>query len=217
MTNDKLDSFKVAGIILGFLGVLVVFQADLALGGSEALAGMLAIAISVVIQAFSLVQVKKYGEEVDPLVLNFVGILIGMVSLFLLSLVLERGQSVVWTGQAVLSVLYLALVGSVLAFVAYYWLLKRVHVVYLSMTSFFNPIVAVLLGAGVLGEELAPSVFLGALLVLAGVLVANWKSFAERYRGIALLLLIVLASPPARAQFAGGAPAASTHEMVLMK
>jgi len=82
---------------------------------------------------------------------------------------------VVWGREAVFSVLYLALVGSVVAFVAYYWLLKRIEAVYLSLTSFINPIVAVVLGAVVLTERLAPSVFVGAVLVFAGILIANWK------------------------------------------
>jgi drug/metabolite transporter (DMT)-like permease len=208
MTRDRLDAYKVAGIVLGFFGVLIVFQADVALGSREGLLGMLAIAVSVVIQAFSLVQVKKHGEEVDPMVLNFVGMLIGMASLLLLSLVLESGRPVRWTAQAVFSVAYLALVGSILAFVAYYWLLKRVHVVYLSMTSFINPIVAVLLGALVLGERLAPSVFLGALLVLAGVFVANWKSFAQKLRGAPLLVLLALLGHDAPAQLLAEPPGA---------
>ena len=55
-------------------------------------------------------------------------------------------------------------------------LLKRIEAVFLALTSFINPIVAVLLGGLILGEALAPSVFTGAGLVLAGILIANGKS-----------------------------------------
>ena len=47
--------------------------------------------------------------------------------------------------------LYLTLVGSVVTFVAYYWLLKKIDAVYVSLSSFINPIVAVVLGAVALG------------------------------------------------------------------
>jgi drug/metabolite transporter (DMT)-like permease len=56
-------------------------------------------------------------------------------------------------------------------------------VVYLSLTSFVNPIIAVLLGALVLGERLSAGVLGGAGLVLLGILVANGAALRERWRG----------------------------------
>jgi drug/metabolite transporter (DMT)-like permease len=47
--------------------------------------------------------------------------------------------------------------------------------VYLSLTTFINPVIAVILGAIVLGETLSPMVFAGSGLVLAGILAANGK------------------------------------------
>jgi drug/metabolite transporter (DMT)-like permease len=84
------------------------------------------------------------------------------------------------TPAAAGSILYLAVFGSVVAFVTYYWLLKRVQAVYLSLSSFINPIIAVLLGAAVLGESLPRFVFVGAALVLGGILVTNWRALAAR-------------------------------------
>jgi drug/metabolite transporter (DMT)-like permease len=74
-------------------------------------------------------------------------------------------------------------VGTVLAFVTYFWLLKRIDAVYLSLTAFINPIVAVVLGALVLGEKLGTTVFLGAFLVLSGILLANWKGLYAKLQG----------------------------------
>ena len=80
------------------------------------------------------------------------------------------------------SILYLAVFGSVLAFVSYYWLLKRIDAVYLSLTSFINPIIAVILGAVLLHEKLASTVLGGAVLVLTGILVSNGKGLYEKIR-----------------------------------
>jgi drug/metabolite transporter (DMT)-like permease len=105
-----------------------------------------------------------------------------LVALFVLGVSVEGIPSVAWTSPAVLSILYLAVFASVLAFLAYYWLLKRIDPVYLSMTSFINPIVGVVLGAVMLQEALRTSLVAGALLVLAGILLANWRSLAARLR-----------------------------------
>jgi len=52
------------------------------------------------------------------------------------------------------------------------------------LTSFINPVVAVVLGAAVLGERLAASVFVGAALVLLGIVVANWQGIYAKVRGM---------------------------------
>ncbi len=73
------------------------------------------------------------------------------------------------------------MIGSVVTFVANYWLLKRIDAVYLSLSSFINPIVAVLLGFLVLGERMPLGVFAGAALVFTGLLVANGKALYAHF------------------------------------
>jgi drug/metabolite transporter (DMT)-like permease len=97
------------------------------------------------------------------------------IALLFLSLGFETYDAVVWSTETVGSILYLATVGSVVVFVAYYWLLKRMEAVYLSLISLITPIIAVVLGAIVLDEQLHPTVMLGAALVLVGLLVANGR------------------------------------------
>ncbi len=180
--GKRLDRYTMLGILLGFLGVVIIFGGDLRVSDPRALWGMSAILASVILQAVSLVQVQEWGEGVSPVAMNFIGMLMGLVALFVLGLSVEGIPSVVWTLPAVLSVLYLAVFGSVIAFIAYYWLLKRIDAVYLSLTSFINPVVGVVLGAVVLHEALRVSLLTGALLVLTGILLANWKNLSARLR-----------------------------------
>ncbi len=180
LKGERLSLFKIAGVVLGFLGVCIIFWGDVQWTDPRSIEGMVAVLVSCVLQAFSLVLVKKYGQPISPLVMNLAGMSIGTFVLLGAGFVMESGQPIVWSRPAILSVLYLATVGSVLAFVTYYWLLKRIAAVYLSLTSFINPIVAVILGAAVLGEHLPPSVFGGAALVLLGILTANGKELYAR-------------------------------------
>jgi len=104
------------------------------------------------------------------------------ISLLLLGVLIEPFSAIVWSGEAIGSILYLAIIGSVLTFVSYYWLLKRIDAVYLSLTSFINPIVAVMLGALILDERLASTVLAGATLVLTGILISNGKMLYGKIR-----------------------------------
>lgn len=175
LSNERLDGYKVAGIFLGFVGVIIIFSRDAHWADSSGFIGMSGILSTTLMQAFALVMIKKHGQPVNPFALNFVGMSVAGVLLFVAGLMFESFSSVVWDAPAIGSILYLSIVGSVVAFVTYHWLLKRVEAVYLSLVSFINPIIAVILGAVVLNETLAASVFLGAALVLFGILIANGR------------------------------------------
>ncbi|MBM2841409.1 MAG: Multidrug transporter permease [Bacteroidetes bacterium] len=175
LTNERLDVYKVAGILLGFIGVFIIFSKDVHWTDPRGFIGMFGILCTTLMQAFALVMIKKYAQPVNPFALNFVGMSVAGVLLFSAGLMFESFSSVTWDAAAVGSILYLAVVGSVIAFVTYHWLLKRVEAVYLSLVSFINPIIAVILGAIILDETLAASVLLGASFVLVGILIANGR------------------------------------------
>lgn len=182
LKDEALNVFKVSGIVLGFIGMLVIFAGDVHISDSRALVAMLMILANTIMQAYCLVLVKKIGQPVSPFAFNFVGMFFSGIILIALSFLAESHDRIVWDTASVGSILYLATVGSVIVFIAYFWLLKRVEAVYLSLVSFIAPIVAVILGAMVLNEKLDPNVFVGATFVLVGLLVANGKYFYGRMR-----------------------------------
>ncbi len=179
LPDDRMNGLKLVGVILGFIGVYVIFSGQLEFTASIAVGGMAAIVISAIIQAYSLVYLKKVGEPFSPISVNFVSMSIGALLLLVGSVATESYANVSFTQEAVISILFLAVFGNVVAFVAYFWLVKHVETVFLSMTSFVTPIIAVVLGAVVLGETLSHRMFSGATLVLCGILAANGKDLAK--------------------------------------
>ena len=175
LVNERLDAYKVIGIVLGFVGVIIIFSRDVHWTDSSGFIGMVGILGTTLMQAFALVMIKKHGQPVNPFVMNFVGMSAAGVLLCIAGLAFESASTIIWDSAAIGSILYLSVVGSVIAFVTYHWLLKRVEAVYLSLVSFINIIIAVLLGAVVLNETLAATVFVGAALVLFGILIANGR------------------------------------------
>lgn len=181
LQSERLNAFKVAGILLGFFGIVIIFSGNINLPHANAILGMVAMILCTIMQALSTVLVKKYGQPISPFAMNLVGMSLGSIGLFVLSFLSEQFDSIVWDEAAIGSILYLSLAGSVLTFVTYFWLLKRIEAVYLSLSSFINPIVAVILGSIILNETLPPKVFTGASLVLAGILVANGKQLYAKF------------------------------------
>jgi drug/metabolite transporter (DMT)-like permease len=74
-----------------------------------------------------------------------------------------------WTARAVICLLYLVVVGSVLAFALYYWLVRRMDVTNTMLIALVTPVVAVLLGMIVLHEKLNWRLLAGGGCIISGI------------------------------------------------
>jgi drug/metabolite transporter (DMT)-like permease len=170
MRSEALSRGKVIGILVGVAGTALLFWPHESVGLAEAL-GMLAALFGSFCAAVNLVVVKRYGRDADPFVLNFLGMGVGAVCLLAMSAATERGAGVVWSGSNVFALVYLAVLGSVVAFSIYYYLIKRMDATVVSLTTLIIPIVALALGRVFLDETVTPMAVAGIATILAGVAV----------------------------------------------
>ncbi len=181
LPGDRMTLPKVLGVALGIAGVAVIFSDRQALAGLDALRGGLAIVVGAFAVAVANVLVKARGGSFDPVILAAVQMSFGLVPLVAAGFVLEGSPLAFrWTPRAVLSLLYLALVGSVVAFLLFYWLLRRMDVTKVLLVSLVTPVLAVALGAAVLGERLGARAFLGTAMILGGVFLGVRRAAARR-------------------------------------
>jgi len=173
IASEKVGAHKIIGIVLGFAGLLVIFSENLIGDIPIYLPGMLAVVISAIMQGGLQVTIKKYGGNLHPLSMNLVPMIIAGVIMTLIGYFFEDMSKVEFTSSGYLSVAYLALFGSLVTFTSYYWLLKRVSVIVLSLIAFITPIIALILGWIFLSEELSARHLIGSFLVLLGVLSAT--------------------------------------------
>lgn len=166
--SETLSGRKLAGILVGVGGTALLFWPNERLGLMPAL-GMLSALTASLCAAINLVTMKRHGRHSDPFVLNFFGMGIGAVCLLLMSAALEPWTTVVWTRSNVLAIVYLSLFGSVIAFSAYYYLIKRMDATVVSLSTLIIPIVALALGRMFLHETVGPVALLGIATILVGV------------------------------------------------
>jgi drug/metabolite transporter (DMT)-like permease len=169
--SETLRVRKLTGILVGVAGTLLLFWPEGRLGLLQVL-GMLSTLAGSLCAATNLVTVKKYGRHTDPWILNFFGMGIGSVCLLVMSAAVERWTSVGWTRSNVLALGYLALFGSVVAFWAYYALIKQLDATLVSLTTLIIPIVALALGRLILDEAVTPTAVAGIVTILAGLGIA---------------------------------------------
>jgi drug/metabolite transporter (DMT)-like permease len=179
MRSETLNVRKVVGILVGVAGTALLFWPYERLDTMQAL-GMLSALTGCLCAAINLVVVKRHGGNSDALVLNAFGMAVGAACLLLMSAVLEPWTTVVWTRSNMLAILYLSLFGSVIAFSAFYYLIKRMDATVVSFNTLIIPIVALALGRAFLHETVAPSGVLGIVTILAGVGIAILPTRAGR-------------------------------------
>ena len=170
LPNERFTLAKLSAVALGVVGVAVIFSDQMQVVGWDALAGSVAVVGGALCVAFAYVLVKAHVGHLHPTVLTTGQMLCAMVPLVAYGLVREGNPLTFnWTPQAVFSLLYLALAGSVAAFWLNYWLLKRMDTTKVMSMSLVEPLLAVLLGALVLGEKLTAHALLGGVCILASI------------------------------------------------
>lgn len=170
LPGEQMTKVKVIGVLLGVLGVAVIFSDQLSIAGTMALLGSVALVLSALFGSYGNVLVKAYGQKIDPQVLAAGQMLCGFPPLLVLGLLTEGNPfRFRWTVTAALSLAYLVIVGSVIAFALYYWLLRNMDVTKTMLIALVTPAVAVVLGMIVLGEKLNWRLFAGGACIISGL------------------------------------------------
>jgi drug/metabolite transporter (DMT)-like permease len=170
---ERVTPSKVAGVLLGLAGVALIVSEQMSAGGSRAVQGSIAIVVGALAVAFANVLVKARGLHMDPAMLAAGQMIFGLFPLLFAGVLLEGNPlRLHWTGTAVLSLLYLAFVGSSIAFMLYYWLVRHMAVFNTMLISFVTPVVAIIIGGIVLGETIPWRVAAGGTIVLAGIAIS---------------------------------------------
>ncbi|MFL5711853.1 MAG: EamA family transporter [Chloroflexota bacterium] len=180
--GERLPSLAVAGIVVGFLGVAVLAAPSI-LGGAGALEpiGLLFCLLSPLSWATgSLFASHRADLPAKPLVATGVQMVLGGTVLAIMAL--ATGEVANFdiadvTADSGLAFLYLTVVGSLLAFTVYGYMLRVAPLALVTTYAYVNPIVAVILGAIVLGEAIdARTVLAGTIIVAAVALIVTARS-----------------------------------------
>jgi drug/metabolite transporter (DMT)-like permease len=171
IADERLGWLKTAGIVTGFIGVVLIFADRLGLD-STSWWGCISLLFSSALMAAGSVLIKKALTQVNPIVLTAVQMTLAAVILLSFGVALERVDDFLITSNSIGAVLYLSFIGTVFAFVIYYWLMQRVQVTRVSLIVLVTPLVAVFLGWLLMGEIVNVRMVVGSALVLGGVGIA---------------------------------------------
>jgi drug/metabolite transporter (DMT)-like permease len=175
LKTQKLTIRLAASLFIGLAGVAILMSRTLNLGGAPIDAwGAIALIIASIGWAIASSLLRKLPLPASKVVSSASQMLAGGFFLFITAAALGEFHNfhpANVSRQAWLSLLYLIIFGSIIAFTAYVWLIHHESPTKVSTYAYVNPVVAVLLGYFLAHEPLGLRTILGSALILASVIV----------------------------------------------
>ena len=177
--DEPITVNRLVGLVVGFAGLVVLTSPSFGSGPGGTLPGVLALIGSSVSYGAAGVYARRTVSDVPPLTNAFLEVGFAALITLALALALDDPFATRIEASTVLSVAWLGLIGSGLAFLAFFYLLGRWGATRTSLVAYVMPVVGVVLGVIVLRETVSLPVLIGMALIIAGVALAN-SQFGQR-------------------------------------
>jgi drug/metabolite transporter (DMT)-like permease len=178
--GEKLRRNTVAGLVIGFSGILVLVWPELTLDtvNRRFLAGVIALQIASFGWAVGSAYSKRHARNDDILGTTALQMLAGGLMMLAAGTALGEWQTLFFTARTGAALAYLSTIGAIGGFVAYTYALRHLSVSFVSLYAYINPVIAVALGVLLLNEPFDWRMATAAALVFAGVTVVRWRKSA---------------------------------------
>ena len=180
LPDEPLRASLLAGVLIAIGGLALAFLESVELGEARAELGAAALALAPLGAAIGGIAQKLRAAKLDAVVLNGWAMLGGGLMLVPASLLSESWGEFAWTAESVGSILYLALFGSAVAFVTLTVVLRHLSALATSFLAMLLPFGALVFGALLYDEAITARALAGAVLVAAGLAIAQWSRRSGR-------------------------------------
>jgi drug/metabolite transporter (DMT)-like permease len=175
--SKRMTLLTFIGLFLGILGIALVFYENaFDANDSSFFFGVFLSVVAMLSWSIGTIFIARNKVEINPYYGVGWQMLIGSVLLFIIS---ETSLPVVafknMSLQFWLALAYLVILGSIIAFIAFIYSLKKLPPAISSLYAYINPLVAMLCGYFFLNEKLSSNILLGSLVTLTGVFMVNYS------------------------------------------
>lgn len=167
-----------AGVLIGFLGVAFIFRDGLNdLMDPNYRNGIICLAIAITAWAIGTIYTKKHAKPSSNIFLDlfYQFLFAAIVQWILAFLFSENIDATSWSLTSLAAVAYLGIFGSVVGYFCYNYALKKVTATEVSITSYFNTVIALFLGWLILDEVITFDLLIATALIITGVVITTYK------------------------------------------
>jgi drug/metabolite transporter (DMT)-like permease len=185
--RQKTSARSTFGCIIGFAGVFLLLLPSLTVSASVWwVIGSIAILVGELSYSAGALYSKRVIQrfpEASPIALNAVQMIYGGLLMLLLSAFTEHVyMKSLLTANAIGSLLYLIVIGSMVGHSLFYWLVAKTNPVFPATWLYVSPLIALAIGALFYRETISWVTVLGVITIIAGTVLANWDSLKQLIR-----------------------------------
>jgi len=176
LKGDRLTLFKTLGLVVAFMGVILVFQGRPASAKPTMFIGDILEIAAASFWAATTLYIKRFmAGKVQPIHTLLYQLVFSIPILFIVSLILEPQWIIMLTPSIVGTILFQSVIVAFITYLVWFKLIHGYSVSRLSAFTFLAPIFGVLAGVVFLDEEFTVSLMTGLPMVCAGIFLVNWK------------------------------------------
>ena len=182
--TERLTGRRIAGVLCGFIGVIVLVGPDMLGGLGSSLAAQLAVLAAAASFAVGATYARRYAH-LPPVLLTFSQV--SAASLLLVPILILSGGPAVYASMSPAgwgALLAIAALSTALAYLLFFRVLASVGVTNILLVTFLIPVSAILLGAAFLGETLSWRALLGMGLIFLGLAILDGRILGVRGRRV---------------------------------
>src|SRR5438093_10310115 len=173
LTGETITVNRVAGLLIGFVGVAILVGFDITDLGSANTIGEIALIGATVSYALGAVYSRAHIHGLRPMIPALFQVGFALVIVTVLAFVFEKPLAVSFIPESILAVVWLGLLGSGLAYLVFFRILGRWGATRTSLVAYLLPVYGIALGALVLHEPIAVSMLIGTALIIGGIALVN--------------------------------------------
>jgi len=179
LSERTLTPLRIAGLGLALAGLWLIFGQPWP-GDGQAALGTLAVLAGMTAQALGLVWIKRLNLRASALAIT-TGSLAVAVPCFVLAWAVADSARLPpdTTLRAGAAIVYLGVLGSVVGFTLYYYVIKHLDAGRVALITLVTPVTALLLGQTLNAEIIPPSGWAGIALIGAGLLLYEWQALRQ--------------------------------------
>ena len=182
LSERTLTPIRIAGLGLALAGLWLIFGQPWP-GDGQATLGTLAVVIGKSVQALGLVWIKRLDARVSSLAITTGSLGVAVPCFMLAWLVADTARLPPdITPRAGIAIVYLGVLGSVVGFTLYYYVIKHIDAGRVALIMLVTPVTALLLGQTLNAEIIPASGWAGIALIGAGLLLYEWPALRQLRR-----------------------------------
>ncbi len=173
--DDKITLPKIVGLLMGFLGVVLLLSKDFKAEAHNSIIGQAAVIVAALSYAVSSIYTRRYTADVPGQTRGMLPLFSATAIMWAIAPVAESPLIIPQLPMTWIALLWLGVLGTGLAMIMQFYLVHEVGPTRATLVTYVFPLGGVLLGVIFLREQLSWQLAVGAALIISSIAVVNWK------------------------------------------